>query len=429
MYYFTKEMILMSKAKAELLKELEQQQKAAEAKVAEAKAKAETYDGYQREARRELIRPIVVLILMAVSMVAFSKVFRMSEVWNWFSSIATDDPAEWSEAFVTQVGYTFYGFTYLILAPIGAGWLGFLLTVVGLGATIVMETAWILPAGWLAVVIRLLTKLSGPGYYKKQAKGMRAEMENHQAEVQSILAKIADTKAYIQKAADLYQRGIQEKCDDWIAQAAEMENQDAIAYMDKKKGAELYEQAMTGEEPDLELLEAAADLNHPAACKAYGEHLMKDANSGMYTADEKEGILRDAVDYLWVAAEDGDLEAEFMRISCRIQYESNTLTGWREMLARVRAIKKSGKLPEMWDETCEEIMKALVEIIDRMAAKEASKPKPKEPKVKRCYCAYENCGVCTYYSTGSYLGHCDYLNDPGQCSAALLNKALRFEFY
>jgi len=419
----------MANAQQKTVQELEEKCKTAQAELAQLQQKLEDYKKFLKTSKKETIRPIVVLILMVVSVIAFTLVMRQSALWEFFYEIASDDPTEKTETFVTQVAYTCYGFTYLVLTPIGAGWLGLILAVVGLIATVVTEMAVIIPFGMLAVVIRLIMKLAEVGGDKKTIAELEEQVTKQQGEVKNAEGKVAKAKANIEKAAELFRQGKKEKNLDLIRQAAGMDNEDAKEYLEKVKAEELYAQATAGEEPDMELMEQAADLDHPAACKAMGLHFMEDAQDDTYTAKEKESSLRLAADYLSVAAEEGDVEAQFLEIACRVQYESNSLTGWKEMLIRVRSIKKSKKLPEQWNETCEEVLKALIAAVDKLDARAEEKAAQKEPQVKRKYCAYENCGVCTFYSTGSYLAHCDYMGDPGQCSAALMNNGLRFEFY
>lgn len=418
----------MANTKKQTVQELEKKCETAKTELTQLQQKLEDQKKFLKMSKKESIRPLVVLILMVVSVIAFTVFMKQSALWEFFYEIASDDPAEKTEAFVTQVAYTFYGLTYLVLAPIGAGWLGIVLAVIGLIATLVTEMAIIIPLGMLAVVIRLIAKLAEPGGYKKTIAELEEQVSKQQGKVKNAESKLAKAKDNISRAAELFRQGKKEKNLDLIRQAAGMDNEDAIEYLEKVKAEELYAQAMAGDEPDMDLMEQAADLDHPAACKAMGLHLINDANDETYTARERESTLRTAADYLYVAAEDGDVEAEFLRITCRIRYESNSKAGWKEMLDRVRKIKKSKKLPEQWHETCEEVLKALVAAVDKLDARAEEASVNKEPQVKRKYCAYENCGVCTFYSTGSYLAHCDYMRDPGQCSAALMNNGLRFEF-
>lgn len=48
--------------------------------------------------------------------------------------------------------------------------------------------------------------------------------------------------------------------------------------------------------------------------------------------------------------------------------------------------------------------------------------------MKRCYCKFFNAGACGWRSTDGYTSRCSYVTNPGQCSTALMNHGLGFEF-
>jgi len=198
-----------------------------------------------------------------------------------------------------------------------------------------------------------------------------------------------------------------------------------LAQERREKADVLYQQAIAGEPYDEALMEEAADLGSPEACLYLGKQLVEQWSSGLLTRSEKDSVIRDAAEYLEVPAQT-DTEARFLWLMARTQYESNTQSQWEEMLQAVRKIKASGQLPENYAETCDTLLKTLVEVIDNVSEKIANASR--EPVLKRKYCRFNNAGICTRLSTGSSLAHCDYMDNPGSCSTALLHKGLAFEF-
>lgn len=209
--------------------------------------------------------------------------------------------------------------------------------------------------------------------------------------------------------------------------AREREAEEAKRQAEKQnKAAELYAQATQGEEIDMELMKQAADLGNPSACKEYGKMLFMETNSDLFTKSEKEDKCELAASYLEVAATQ-DVEAEFLWLSCRIQYEINDIHEWMEMLKRVRAIKASGELHASFGDSINSMIQLLVQTIDRIAEKQHTASAPKSKK-GRFRCRYFNAGICNEKSNGYFIYKC---TDPvGQCcSAALLNKWTVYDEY
>ncbi len=186
---------------------------------------------------------------------------------------------------------------------------------------------------------------------------------------------------------------------------------------------------------DAEALLALADKGHIKSCAMVGEILYQDytvntSTSAFYTNDEKKEVAYKSLRYLDLAADNGDIVSKALAISLKIQFESFNRNQFKEMLADVRKAKTSGLLKPEYVEICDAMIPILVETIDKTPepAPPPKPAKPREPVLKREYCAYCSGGTCGYYSTSYYLAKCDHLNDPGQCSAALNQKALRFEF-
>ncbi len=186
---------------------------------------------------------------------------------------------------------------------------------------------------------------------------------------------------------------------------------------------------------DAEALLTLADKGHIKSCAMVGEILYQDytvntSTSAFYTNDEKKEVAYKSLRYLDMAADNGDIVSKALAISLKIQFESFNRNQFKEMLADVRKAKASGLLKPEYVDICDAMIPILVETIDKTPepAPPPKPVKPREPVLKREYCAYCTGGTCGYYSTSYYLAKCDHLNDPGQCSAALNQKALRFEF-
>lgn len=225
-----------------------------------------------------------------------------------------------------------------------------------------------------------------------------------------------------------------------MRKAAELGNDEAIKYinaLDAKRSAEegekIYAKATATENVDEELMKKAAELGSPKANLYIGKKLCQEVSTGVYTSMEKKDILTQAVDHLDLAANAKSdqlvsTEAEFWSIACKTMYKYKSYSSyeWQQKLARLRAIKKNG-LPSECNEVYDALVKSIVEIVDSLGSR-STQPSAKEPKLVRKYCAFNNCGLCTYYSTASNVAKCTYMNNPGNCSAALLQKALRYEF-
>ncbi len=201
------------------------------------------------------------------------------------------------------------------------------------------------------------------------------------------------------------------------------------------KGAEIYAEAMAQETPDEKLISKAADLGAPDACLHVGRKLVGDWSSGMYTSKEKAGLLKRAVRYLENAT--GTVEGEFLWLFARANCEEHSASEWKAILGQIRSIHNGGKLPEEYTETCELTIQALVGLVDRTEEKEAAewrrreqqrREKERREASRKCRCKFAAGAMCTYYSTSSYTSRCDYLNNPGQCAAALNNRALEFYY-
>lgn len=196
----------------------------------------------------------------------------------------------------------------------------------------------------------------------------------------------------------------------------------------KEEAKEIYAQAIAGETPDADLIQKAADMGDPNACLFVGKEILDEWASGLYTDEEKEELAKKAAGYLKNATD--TTEGKFLWIFSRINYESNKKPGWESILRQLREIRKSGDLPEQYEESCELAIKQVVRAVDDLAAKEDYTPPAKqEPRIKRTYCKFANGAICTYYSDSISVAKCNYLSNPGSCAAALNNKGLGFEFY
>ncbi len=332
---------------------------------------------------------------------------------------------------------------FVFLATVGAGgtgigW-GLISALVGLcGMVYIFHGTHIMgylpvPVCILAVAVKLRDAIRSAKQCADKQRAAAASLDNLNTQLAELSASKSRLESDRAEGERLYKEAVAKGNDEAVmAKAAELGNEDALAYMEEKeaqRNAEeaelLYQQATEKEEPDAELMEKAAEKGHPLANLYLGKELCRDVSAGIYTGKEKKAMLEQAVEHLDEAAEAGNVEAEFLAISCRAQYETHDAEGWHEMLSRLRVLKKSG-LSEDYEELYTVLVQSVVEAIDKLDS--APPQTHREPRLVRKYCAFNNCGVCTFYSSSVCLAKCDYLNNPGDCSAALNQKALRYEY-
>lgn len=234
------------------------------------------------------------------------------------------------------------------------------------------------------------------------------------------------------KAAEIAKKREREEIKRKIAKEKE-KREKQVAKEKLERAEKIYAEAIAQEPNDYKKIKEAADLGHPKACSIIGLDLIEKWTSDLITKSEKDSIIRQARDYL-EKAKNVSTDCEFLWLFCRVNIEKNSSSDWHKILNNLRGIKESGNLSEEYIDTCDRTIKSVVEAIDTLAdsSKENnsnnSKNSNKEPVVKRKYCAFCNAGICTRHSTSYYMAHCNYMSDPGQCSTALLDKGLRFEF-
>lgn len=188
-----------------------------------------------------------------------------------------------------------------------------------------------------------------------------------------------------------------------------------------EKAAQLYEQAIQGDETNMELLIQAADMGNPSACKEYGKILFLETTSDLYTKIEKENKCELAAIYL-EQVKNQDVEAELLWLACRIRYESNDVDEWEEILDRIRAIKASGEISEVFTDSINLMIQLLVQTIDGMEAKQQTS----QPRRGRFYCRFYNAGICNHQSNEYFIYKCtDPVNQ--SCSYAMLNNGIAYE--
>ena len=197
-----------------------------------------------------------------------------------------------------------------------------------------------------------------------------------------------------------------------------------------KRAQNIFVEATANEPYDYKKLKEAAKMGHPKACSIIGRDLIEKWSSDLITKSEKGTIIREARDYL-ENARNVSTDDEFLWLFSRVNSEKNSSSDWQSILNKLRRIKNSGNLSEKFEDTCDLTIKSVVDAIDTLADSSSGNSKNgsnKEPVVKRKYCAFCNAGICNKLSTSYYIAHCNYMSDPGQCSTALLEKGLRFEF-
>ncbi len=210
------------------------------------------------------------------------------------------------------------------------------------------------------------------------------------------------------------------------------------AEQNRKRGDEIYRQAVATDEVDEHLMQQAADLGSRPACLYLGRQMYEAFASDAYTKAEKKSIAEKAIRYFRTASLEEDsaearTEAKFGYLSFQCMTESGDYDKWSDMLSQLREIQKSGQLPERYQEPFATLISLVVEMVDQTAPRTSrqnarSHRNDEEPVVKRCYCKFSNAGICSKKSGSYYTAHCDHASNPGQCSIALGNDGLGFEF-
>lgn len=136
------------------------------------------------------------------------------------------------------------------------------------------------------------------------------------------------------------------------------------------EGDKVYHQATAGDKVDKVLIKQAAQMGSRPACLYMGRKKMQEWSSGAYTKEEKEEIAREAKRYFKVACVEQDTEAEktearFGYLTFQALTESGSKSKWKGVLAELRGIQKSGLLPKNYDESCEWLISAVIDMIDR----------------------------------------------------------------
>lgn len=212
---------------------------------------------------------------------------------------------------------------------------------------------------------------------------------------------------------------------------AEKERQQAEE--NRKRGDEIFHKAISGDKTDESLVRQAADLGSRPACLYVGCQMLLAWSTDAYTKAEKEDIAQKAKSYFKTASLEEDsaearTEARFGYLFCQVVSESGSKDKWTGVLTELRSIQKSGLLPERWQEICASAIREVVKMVDSLSGKTGSCQKDTEPVFKRCYCKFFNAGICGKLSTSYSVHHCNHVSDPGQCSTALLDHGLCFEY-
>ncbi len=191
--------------------------------------------------------------------------------------------------------------------------------------------------------------------------------------------------------------------------------------------AEAEFQALENPEDNEKLVKKLANKESPSACLYLGRKLYQKFTTQRLTKSEKERLAAECEEYLVIATNAGNIEAEFLLLDIATETESNSYETWVAYLKEARTIKASGKLPEHYHDTMDGLIDTLIEVVDRMEEKRADaiRETNRKPVIKREYCRFMVAGQCGH---GGYISPCRYINNPGNCSIALNEKGLAFEF-
>lgn len=179
-------------------------------------------------------------------------------------------------------------------------------------------------------------------------------------------------------------------------------------------------------EDDEALVKKLADEGSPSACKYLGKKMYNEFISNSYTKSEKKWMCKRITEYLSASALAGDVDCDFIILSVTVQTISADLEEWQSLLMKARVIKKSGKLSEEYQDSCDIILDTIIDCVNRaeIAKKDAERP----PVLKKKYCRFCDHGVCRYFPNQYSVATCDYVNDPGKCSIALSEKSIEYVY-
>ena len=143
------------------------------------------------------------------------------------------------------------------------------------------------------------------------------------------------------------------------------EEERRIREIERKKHAEkLYQQAMEIENIDYALIKQAADLGHPLACLLMAKKILTELSTGIWAREEKEELAVETLRYLAIPVETQNVEAEFLWLQTRAQYESNKHSEWRKMLKKLRTLKNTDIVKNEYADAYDELIKKLVDLVD-----------------------------------------------------------------
>ena len=206
--------------------------------------------------------------------------------------------------------------------------------------------------------------------------------------------------------------------------------------IEKERRAQLAQEAeeqwksIENPEEDEVLVKQLADEGSPSACAYIGKKMYADYTVNSYTNSERKWIFKQIKEYLSVSALAGDVDSDFLILSITVQTISTDADNWRDLLKKAREIKKSGKLSEEYAESCDVLIETIIDCVNRAEeldnkAKEDAK---RQPVLKNKYCRFCDHGVCRYFPNHYSVAKCEYINNPGQCSIALTEKSIVYEF-
>ncbi len=175
--------------------------------------------------------------------------------------------------------------------------------------------------------------------------------------------------------------------------------------------------------PENDVLYAAMD-GSISACLYLGKKWALEYQEGRdeqtLTPTELKKLYNISLNYLTRAAKAGLDEAIMFVIFLKINAGELYRKECPDALFTLRRILNGGQFPEY-----EHSLTASIHIL----VNEVSKlDENGEPVLKNKYCRYYDHGRCAYHVSHYSVAHCNYPTDPGQCSIALNQKAIVYEY-
>ncbi len=193
-----------------------------------------------------------------------------------------------------------------------------------------------------------------------------------------------------------------------------------------EKAENLFNELVKTEPVDESAIRQAAYDGSISACLYLGKTWTQEYKEGRYKnnldAVELKRIYNIAEKFLSRAKKAGSVEAEIFYIGLQINAGEMLKKDVEKAYYRLQEIKESRNFPEYDDsiDNCKSILaKEMIKDLEKRRS---------EPVVKNKYCRYYDHGRCQFHVNHYSVALCEHADNPGECSIALTQKAIVYEF-